>query len=331
MSERGFIMCTAATYKRKDHYFGRTLDYEFSYKETVTITPRSYRFKFTSGKQMDNHYAIIGMAYVVSDYPLYYDATNEYGLSIAGLNFPGNAYYGQSVEGKDNVSPYEFIPWILGQCKDVDEARKLLENINFVNINFSDELPLSPLHWIIADRDQSIVVESMRDGLKIYDNPVGVLTNNPPFDYHMHNLANYMGLSREQIVNRISEDIELTPYSRGMGAMGLPGDLSSASRFIKVAFTKLNSVSSDDEVFCVSQFFHILSSVAQQRGLVHMGQGQYEISIYTSCCNTDKGIYYYRTYDSHGIKAVDMHKENLDSDRLVSYELRKEADIYYHN
>lgn len=324
-------MCTAATYKRQNHYFGRTLDYEFSYKETVTITPRNYGFKFTSGKCVDNHYAIIGMAYVVSDYPLYYDATNECGLSIAGLNFPGNAYYGQPVEGVDNVSPYEFIPWMLSQCKDIDEAKKLLDRINFVNINFSNELPLSPLHWIIADRHKSIVVESMRDGLKIYDNPVGVLTNNPPFDYHMHNLANYMGLSREQIVNRISEDIELTPYSRGMGAMGLPGDLSSASRFIKVAFTKLNSVSADDEVFCVSQFFHILSSVAQQRGLVHIGQGQYEISIYTSCCNTDKGIYYYRTYDSHSIKAVDMHKENLDGDRLVSYQLRKEADIYYHN
>lgn len=324
-------MCTAATYKRNDHYFGRTLDYEFSYKETVTVTPRRYEFKFINGKHVESHYGIIGIAYVVDDYPLYYDATNECGLSIAGLNFPGNAYYGESKTDKDNVSPYEFIPWILAQCKNVGEAREYLNRINFVNINFSEELPLSPLHWIVADRDEAIVVESMKEGLKIYDNPVGVLTNNPPFDYHMHNLANYMGLSREQIENRISEDVELTPYSRGMGAMGLPGDLSSASRFIKVAFTKLNSVSGDGEASNVSQFFHILGAVAQQRGLVHMGHGQYEISIYSSCCNTDKGIYYYKTYDSHRIKAVDMHKEDLEGNKLISYELRKEADIFYQN
>ncbi len=324
-------MCTAATYKTKDHYFGRTLDYEFSYKETVTITPRNFEFRFTNGIEMKNHYALIGMAYVVDDYPLYYDATNEHGLSIAGLNFPDNAYYGQACDDKDNISPYEFIPWILAQCKNISDARKLIDRLCLVNIDFSDELRLSPLHWIISDRDESIVVEPMIDGIKVHDNPVGVLTNNPPFDFHMHNLAGYMGLSREQVVNRISEKVELKPYSRGMGAMGLPGDLSSASRFIKVAFTKLNSISSEEEEASVSQFFHILSSVAQHRGLVHLGEGQYEISIYTSCCNTEKGIYYYRTYDSHRIKAVDMHRENLEGHQLVSYKLQKEADFYYHN
>lgn len=326
-------MCTAITYKTKDHYFGRTLDYEFSYKESVTITPRNYPFSYRKVKGQTSHYGIIGMAYVVDDYPLYYDATNEKGLSMAGLNFPDNAFYGEEMPDKDNISPFEFIPWILGQCGCIVEAKKLLERINLVNINFSDQLPLSPLHWIIADRDSAITVESTRDGLKIYDNSVGVLTNNPPFDFHMTNLSNYMGLSREQIVNRFdgSENIELKPYSRGMGAMGLPGDLSSASRFVKVAFTKLNAVSNESEEESVGQFFHILGSVEQQRGCVHMGNNQYEITIYTSCCNTDKGIYYYTTYGNRQIAAVDMFKESLDSDKLVSYELIKGEQILHQN
>lgn len=324
-------MCTAATYKTRDFYFGRTLDYEFSYHETVTVTPRNYPFQFRKVRSLEKHYALIGMAFVVKDYPLYYDATNEKGLSMAGLNFPGNAYYGEEMTGKDNISPFEFIPWILGQCATVAEAKVLLEYINLVNINFSEELPLSPLHWIIADRDEAITVESMKEGLKIYENPVGILTNNPPFDYQMFNLNNYMSLSREAPQNTFSSQLHLETYSRGMGAMGLPGDLSSASRFVKVAFTKLNSVSGDSDSESISQFFHILGSVAQQRGCVHMGKEQYEITIYTSCCNTDKGIYYYTTYENSQITGVDMHRENLDGTVPVSYPLVKGQQIRMQN
>lgn len=312
-------MCTAATYKTKDHYFGRTLDYEYSYSETVTVTPRNFPFRFRKAGTLEKHYALIGMAFVNGNYPLYYDATNEKGLSMAGLNFPGNADYKPFKEGKDNVAPFEFIPWILGQCASVDEALRRLEQLNLVNISFSEELPLSPLHWIISDREKSITVESVKDGLKIYENPVGILTNNPPFDMQMFNLNNYMNLSAEVPANRFSDKLDLTVYSRGMGAMGLPGDLSSASRFVKAAFTKLHSFSGESESESISQFFHILGSVEQQRGCVHLGGEQYEITIYASCCNTDKGIYYYRTYENSQISGVDMHKENLDGSELISY------------
>ncbi len=323
-------MCTAATYKTKDHYFGRNLDLEYSYKETIAITPRNYKFKFRKVKNLENHYAMIGMAYVVDGYPLYYDATNEKGLSIAGLNFPKNADYKEYKNEKDNISPFEFIPWVLGQCANMEETLELLKNINLVKINFSNELPLSPLHWIVSDREKSITVECVKSGLKIYENPVGILTNNPPFD-HMFNLSNYMNLSRDKAVNRFSENTEIKEYSNGMGAMGLPGDLSSASRFIKAAFTKLNSVSGETEMESVSQFFHILGSVKQQRGCVRMGENLYEITIYSSCCNTDKGIYYYKTYENSQITAVDMNKENLESDKVIVYPLIKEQQINFQN
>lgn len=314
-------MCTAATYKTKDFYFGRTLDYEFSYGEEIVVTPRNYVIGFRNAGKMESHYALIGMAHVIGDYPLYYDAINEKGLGMAGLNFVGNAHYNDPEDGKYNVAQFEFIPWILMQCATVKEARKLLENLNLVNTPFNEKLPLAELHWIISDREESITVESVKEGLKVYDNPVGVLTNNPPFDQQMFELNNYRHLSPKDPENLFSDRLTLNRYSRGMGAMGLPGDLSSQSRFIRVAFTKMNSISGDSETESVSQFFHILGSVDQQRGCCNVGDDKYEITIYTSCCNADKGIYYYTTYENHQITGVDMHRENLDGNVLAKYPL----------
>lgn len=324
-------MCTAITYKTKNHYFGRNLDYEFSYQEMITITPRKFPFSFRKVRDIKEHYAIIGMATVVNDYPLYYDATNEKGLSMAGLNFPENAHYKPEVKGKDNIAPFEFIPWILSQCATISQVQKKLEKINLVNIDFSRELPVFPLHWMISDREKSITVECVKEGLKIYDNPVEVLTNNPTFDMQLFNLNNYMQLSTEAPANCFSKKLNLKPYSRGMGGLGLPGDLSSSSRFVKAAFTKLNSVSGDSESESISQFFHILNSVSQQRGCVHMGEDKYEITIYSSCCNTSQGIYYYTTYDNSQITGVDMFKENLEDSGLITYPLLKEQRIRMQN
>ena len=324
-------MCTAITYNTKDHYFGRNLDLEYSYNETITITPRNYPFKFRKVDDINKHYAIIGMAYVSDNYPLYYDAINEKGLGMAGLNFPKNANYKEEQIGKDNIASFEFIPWILSQCSNIKEVKELLNKINIVNIDFSSQLPASALHWIISDKENSITVESVKEGLKIYDNPVGVLTNNPTFDIHMFNLNNYMSLSIEPPVNNFSKKLDFDIYSRGMGALGLPGDLSSASRFVKATFTKMNSLSGNTESESISQFFHILGSVDQQRGCVHMGEDKYEITIYSSCCNMDKGIYYYTTYENSQITAVDIYKENLDSEKLINYDLVKGQRILMQN
>lgn len=323
-------MCTAASFKTRDHYFGRNLDLEYSYHETVTITPRDFPFHFRKMGLIAHHYAMIGMAFVAQDYPLYYDATNEKGLSMAGLNFPGNACYFPEAEGKDNVAPFELIPWILCQCETVAQARTLLSKMNLMKMDFSAQLPASPLHWMIADKEESIVVESVKEGLKVYDDPAKVLTNNPTFDYHMTNLINYMGLSPKQPENSFGPGLELTPYSRGMGGMGLPGDLSSASRFVKAAFTRLNSVCGDSESASISQFFQILGSVAQQKGCVLVGD-KYEYTIYTSCCNTDQGIYYYNTYENSQLSCVHLHHENLDSDGLISFPLIQGQQVLSQN
>lgn len=323
-------MCTAVSLNTADHYFGRNFDLEYSYKETVTITPRNFPLIFRKEKSLKSHYAMIGMAYVADNYPLYYDAVNEKGLSMAGLNFPGSAEYFEEKADKSNIAPFEFIPWILSQCADMNEAKGLLKNISIANIDFSKELPSTPLHWMISDKNASVTVESTERGLEIYDNPIGVLTNNPPFDIQLYNLNNYMALSVEPPKNNFSKETDFKIYSRGMGAIGLPGDLSSQSRFVKAAFTKLNSVCGDTENESVSQFFHILDSVEQQRGCVRLGD-KYEITIYASCCNTDKGIYYYKTYENSAITGVDMRRINLDGKELVSYDLLKEPRILIQN
>ena len=324
-------MCTATTYKTKDFYFGRTLDYEFSYGDEVTITPRNYVFNFREKEKIETHYAIIGMAYVTENYPLYYDAINEKGLGMAGLNFVGNAYYREKVEGKDNIAQFEFIPWILSQCASVVEAKQLIEKINLTNVQFNEKLPLAQLHWIISDSNESITVESVKEGIKVYPNPVGVLTNNPSFNQQMFELNKYMQLSSKSPENRFSKELNLEKYSRGMGAIGLPGDLSSQSRFVRVAFVKMNSKSSDTEEASVSQFFHILNSVDQQRGCCELDDGKYEITIYTSCCNASKGIYYYTTYNNHQITAIDMNKEELESENLIRYPIILNEQIKFQN
>ena len=324
-------MCTAATYKTKDFYFGRTLDYEISYGDQVVITPRNYVFDLREGGQLKNHYAMIGMACVMENYPLYYDAVNEKGLGIAGLNFVGNASYKKPVEGKDNITQFELIPWILGKCATVKEARQLLKNMNLIDTPFLPDLPVAQLHWIIADKEECITLESLEEGMKIYDNPVGVLTNNPSFDKQMFALNNYMYLSPKSPENKFSKELDLSLYSRGMGAIGLPGDLSSQSRFIRVAYTKLNSFSKEDEKSSVSQFFHILGSVDQQRGCCDLGDDKFEITIYTSCCNVNKGIYYYTTYENHQITAVDMNKEDLNAKKLIRFPLVCGEQIRWQN
>lgn len=324
-------MCTAVTYKTKDFYFGRTLDYEHGFAEKVVITPRNFPLRFRDGQTLENHYAIIGMACVADDYPLYFDGVNEMGLAMAGLNFPGNADYKKPAKDRENVASFEFIPWILARCATVVQARQRIEKMNLTDTAFGKEIPPSPLHWIIADRHEAITVESVREGIRVYSNPVGVLTNNPPFDMQLFHLQNFMHLSKRNPENRFSSKLMLHPYSRGMGALGLPGDLSSQSRFVRAAFVKLNSVSGSSEAESVSQFFHILGAVDQQRGCCEVAENQYEITVYTACCNADKGIYYYTTYDNHQISAVRMHGEDLDGASLVQYPLIRGEQIYARN
>ena len=320
-------MCTAVTYQTKDFYFGRTLDYEHGFGEELLLTPRGYPLIFRRCGLPAKRYAILGMGCIADGYPLYFDGFNEKGLAIAGLNFTDFAHYAPPAEGRDNIAQFELIPWILSQCADLEEASELLARINITGDDFRPDMPAARLHWLIADKTGAVTLESTADGLRIHKNPLGVLTNNPPFEIQLLHLANYLQLSPKAPENRFSHQLSLPIISRGMGALGLPGDLSSQSRFVRAAFSKLNSVSGDSEDDSISQFFHILGTVEQISGCCDLGGGQYEKTIYTACCSPERGIYAYKTYESHRICAVDMFLEDLDGKALLHWPPERQMAI----
>lgn len=336
------------THKNGGFYFGRNMDLEYSFGECVIVTPRSFPFRFTHMEEQPVHYAMIGMAAgqegtaynaeVQSSgrdaqvFPLYAEAVNEKGLCMAGLNFPGNAYYRKAETGRKNVAAFEFIPWILGSCASAAEAEEKLRDINITDDAFSKTMPPAQLHWMLADRDRCLVVESVREGVKVYENPIGILTNNPPFEYHRMNLNNYLNVTAGYPESRFSGEtppcfLDLGPYSQGMGGIGLPGDYSSASRFVKAAFLKWNSVCEKKEEGNVSQFFHILDSVAMPCGAVITQDGKYDVTTYSCCVNADTGTYYYKTYGNNQINAVVMEREKLDGNTLTVYPMETGQNI----
>lgn len=320
-------MCTAISYGKKRHYFGRNLDLEGNFGEGVIITPRNLPIDYRCEGASARHYAMIGMGFVQDNMPLYFDAVNEHGLGMAGLNFPKNAVYLPEQEGKRNITPFEIILYVLGNCKTVGEARALLEEVNLVNISFSEKLPLTPLHWMVSDMVCSIVVEPTADGLKIYDNPTGVLTNNPPFPMQLQRLNDYLSLTPYEPTPRFGEGIGLTSYSRGMGAMGLPGDWSSASRFVRTVFAKETSVCGEGEAEHVSAFFHLLQCAAVPRGCMRLKEGVYEETVYSSCYSAEEKIYYYTTYSNQRIHGVRMNGTDLEGTMPVFYPLKKESEV----
>lgn len=324
-------MCTAIAYNKNSLYFGRTLDYDFSYGDKIAITPRNFCFDFGSAGKCPRHFAMIGMAHVDSGYPLYYEAVNEKGLGMAGLNFVDYAVYGTKTTGKYSIAPYEFIPFVLGRCRNLSEARSLLEEIRLENRSISDKFPVAELHWLISDKSGSVVVESTQNGMFVYDNPLGVLTNNPEFPSQQLQLSNYMNLSAKPPQNNFCGSIQFKQYSRGMGAIGLPGDWSSESRFARAAFVKMNSACEDSESDAVTQFFRMMNTIELPRGCCDIGDGKYQITRYTCCCNCDKGIYYYTTYENHRVTAVDLRRENLENNRIICYEPVSAEQVVYQN
>ena len=322
-------MCTAMAYDAGGGYFGRNLDLEYSYGECVAVTPRRFPWRWRTLPAADEHYALIGAAAVAGGMPLYYDGMNERGLAMAGLSFPESAYF-PAPTGTGELAPFEVIPWVLGRCATVEEARRELSRVRIARIPFSDAWPITPLHWMISNGRQSLVVEPLRDGVRLWDNPAQVLTNEPPFDVQMLGLRACAALSADPPVNRLAPELALTPFSKGMGARGLPGDFSSPSRFVRAAFARWNARCGDAEEERVAQCFHMLGMAAQPRGCNRTAEGD-EITRYTSCCDLKRGIYYYAAYDTNRVIGVDMHREDLNGREPAVYPLQERVPIEIQN
>lgn len=291
-------MCTAIRFSSFGSFFGRNLDIEKSPEESVVFVPRNFPLRFVKIPEMRRHFSIAGTAYVAGGYPLFYDGINEEGVFCAALNFPESAFYSDEKPGMKNLASFEVIPWILASCSNLGEVKKVLENTNILNVDFSSGIKKTPLHWFFADKTGSIAAEPVENGLKIYNDPFGVLSNEPPFE----------------IMKEIAEKEK-----------EIPGDFSSKSRFIKAAFGIKNAFS-ENRADSLSAAFHILDSVSVTKGCAEGKEKEFRTE-YTSCADGEKGVYYYKTYGNNRISAFDMKKENPESDLLISCPMFTEQDI----
>ena len=321
------FICTAISLNEKAHLFGRTLDLEYSYDESVAIVPRGFELKFLHETALSS-YAIIGACHIVDGVPLFYDGMNECGLCMAALSFPNYARYKDVKSGMINVASFELIAFILRQCTDLKDALSLLKRINITSESYSPDLACTELHWIISDKSGSYVLEPTENGLEIYENPFGVLTNAPDFSYHKINVCNYISLDSYQPKCTLCKSAELEPYSRGMGAQGLCGDFSSASRFVRALFVKEHLSRSENEI---NDFFSIMGAVNIPNGCVKTDTGKDVCTVYTSCCHTRSKNYYFTTSACQRISCVRMNDVNLDSSTLFAYKMKQGNEYKYLN
>ncbi len=322
---RGDFMCTSTAIRKGGFCFGRNMDIDYSFGEGIIITPRKFSLEFKKIPPLSEHYAFIGTGTVKNNMPLYAEGMNEKGLCIAALKFPDNALYcEESADERSPVAPYEIIPYILGKCSNIKEAATLLTVTDIINEPFDGSTPLSPLHWHISDKEGSITVEQTREGMKIYDNPFDVLTNNPPFPFHRENLTLYLGLTPRQPEGEKAS----VPFGLGFGAVGLPGDFTPASRFVRERFLLKNSPSGINPVI---QLFHILGGVSIPKGAVITPDAKFHYTTYTCCMETESLTYYYRTYRSASIWAVKMTEETMSGNELISFPQVTESRFFFQN
>lgn len=326
-------MCTCMALRENGFYFGRNMDMEDGFGERVVVVPRHLPFSFRMAGKIDRHYAMIGMAAVAEGYPLFADAMNERGLCMAGLHFPGNAYYEEEpMTDRTNLAPFELIPYLLGKCATVEEAEEELSRIRLVSLPFSEKLPLTPLHWFLADRERSIAIEPMRSGQLVFDDPAHVLTNNPPLSYHLANLQQYGNLTDGPLLTHTPlGEFCIAPFGFGLGSVGLPGDYSSPSRFVKAAYLARTSVcpSNADEVTYVLQMFRLLGAVAPPRGSVRNDRGECHLTTYSCCMDVGRGAYFYTTESNLTPTAIRFSTFDLTRDTMVEFSLRKRPEIRY--
>lgn len=308
-------MCTALHAHR---CFGRTLDLEYTYAEQVVLTPRKFTLGLRHRPALTEHYAILGMATVAEGFPLYYDALNERGLGMAGLNFPHSGVYASAAKG--DVASFELIPYVLGRCATVEEAKAALANVRVCDTAFSSDFPPTRLHWMVADAERSIVVESTNEGLRVYDNPIGAMTNEPTFDRQLAHWRKFTHLT--------ADEPDPTPphLGRGSGSLGLPGDFTSPSRLVRAAFVAAHSEAAENPV---GQFFHLMATVEVPRGCLRLPDREQVWSRYTSCMDTVQRVYYYRTYGCQRIHGVRLNDPNGDT--LCVYPLPEGDEIGWEN
>lgn len=305
-------MCTAMTAQTPEgnFYFGRTMDFSYPLDPELYVIPKDYQWNnMMNTHKIRNRYSIMGIGQDINPVILA-DGVNEMGFAATVLYFPGYAQYDPADlqhSPKIPIAALELVNFLLGQCASVKEAVSILSMICIVGIEDPVTGSVAPLHWIMADRSgKCMVIEKMADRLHVMDNPIGVFSNSPDFQWHMTNLRNYMNIAPTQLQEENWSSVTLTPFGQGTGTFGLPGDFTPPSRFVRTSYLKAHTPIPNEQSQAVSTCFHILDGVSIPKGAVITNRQTEDFTQYTAFINLSDPSYFFKTYENSQITTVKM-------------------------
>lgn len=330
-------MCTAMTMQTTEGeaFFGRTMDFSFPLDPELYIVPRHHVWRNNrKSAKIFNQYSFIGIGQDISDL-IFVDGVNEMGFAAAALYFPGYAHY-EEIDYPDtnkiSIAAIELVNFLLGMCASVSQAEAIMQKITIIGVEDSLTNSVAPLHWMVTDKSgRSMVIENTESGLHLYDNPIGVLSNSPDFHWHLTNLRNFLNLSPNQSEKEQWGEVELTPFGQGCGTIGLPGDYSPPSRFVRTSFQKSHTPTPSSGREAVITAFHIMEGVSIPKGIVTTQRGTDDFTQYTAFMNINTGEYFYKTYYNCQIMKAELHSDEIIGKEPVSLGKLMPAGTYNRN
>lgn len=327
------LACTGITIKPKDGsvIFSRTLEFAIDTKSNLVVIPRNQTYVGTTpdgapGRSWKNQYAMIGMS--AFGMPITLDGFNEQGLHVGLFYYPSGyaQYMKYSPEvASETVAPWELGTYLLSNCANVEEARAAVKTVVVPPVVESHMGIVPGVHFVVTDAaGKSMVIEPTGGELKIHENPLGVMTNAPSFDWHMTNLTNYVNLS----VNNVNEleigTFDVHSAGQGTGLHGLPGDFTPASRFVRAAIFSKNAPAVETAREGVVQAFHLLNQFDIPPGSavgITNGVKDFDYTLWTGSSDLKNLRYHFRTFDNSQIRMVDLKQCDLDAKEIKTYSI----------
>lgn len=331
--------CTGITLTAADGNVvrARTMEFNVDLKSSVIVIPRGQARTGTTpdgkpGLSWKAKYASVGINPMGMPYLV--DGLNEKGLSVGLFYFDQSAQFQPytPADADQTLASWELGSYILDNFATVDEVRKGLADVTVAPVKFDQFNIVLPVHFVATDTSgKSIVIEYVDGKLNIHDDEIGVITNNPPFDWHMINLQNYVNLGLQNAPAQKLGGVDIKGLGQGTGLLGMPGDFTSPSRFVRAAIFSHGIAPSTDANHATFQAFHILNNFDIPKGVVRDGDKDADGNInadytqWTSANDLTARRFYFRTYEDSTIRVVDLTKQNLDADKILSWPMEQDG------
>lgn len=331
--------CTGILMKATDKSTvnGRTVEFGMPLDMSVAVVPREFSFvgmtPMGEGMQYQAKYAAGGI-YCFGD-GILMDGINEKGLVAAAFYFSGYASYTKVTKENQNMalSPIDFPNWILTQFATIEEVKEGIKSVVVVPTVYKawGKAP-PPMHYIVYDKSgRSIVIEPLEGELVVFENDLGVITNSPDFAWQQTNLSNYINLTPWNTEALELRGKQFTSFGQGTGMLGLPGDFTPPSRFVRAAFFSATAVPPKNAEEAVDQTFHILNQFDIPIGAIReksQGKTSYDYTLLTSVKNPETLEYFYRSYENQAIEFIDLHQFDLNAKTIKSMKIQGKQERF---